>query len=496
MKKLFIFRFLTIVLTLSLAGAVTAQGPINPPVVNRELQPGESITITKTVTTPEIPSMPDIYFLADTTGSMSASISAVQSNVSTILATISGLDPTAQFGAGDYKDFPYDSYVFQNTAPINSDVTTAIAAWSASGGNDGSEGQFYALYKLATDPAIGWRVGSSRIVVWFGDAPGHDPIPQAATGLGSDIDEADVIAALQTTGIRVIAISLDTGFYAEGLNDNPTYSAEDYANFYDAGYTADGASGQASRIAAATGGVALTDISYEQVVDAILEGLGSIQTDVWPTVEADPELSITFEPVVHYDVNSGDTVSFQEIISVDPGAECDASYNALVTFFSNSYPAEGSTIGTQTITITVPCGEEETGTEGCSLGYWKNHPGCWECYGPDTPFSEVFDMEISVGKGKKAADGPTLMEALNGNGGGVTALARQAVAALLNACDPDIDYPLPEAEIINGVHYLLTEGSAGEISEAAEYLDYFNNLGCPQDAQCEPIDYDGMIDGD
>jgi hypothetical protein len=488
MKKLLIFRFLTIVLTLSLAGTVKAQGPINPPTVNEELQPGESITITKTVTTPEIPSMPDIYFLADTTGSMEDALSNVRANAEDILDYVLAADPTAQFGAGDYKDFPYDSYAFQNTAPINGDVATAITAWSADGGSDGSEGQFYALYKFATDPGINWRAGSSRIVVWFGDAPAHDPIPTAATGLGFNITESVVTDALVSAGIRVIAISLDTGFYAEGLNDNPTYNADDYADFYDAGYTAGGTSGQASRIAAATGGVILTDVSYEQIVSAILEGLGSIQTDVWPSVETDPELSITFDPVVHEDVASGATVSFQETISVAYDAEC-GEYNALVTFFSNSYPTEGSTIGTQTITITVPCDqEEETGTEGCSLGYWKNHSDCWECYGPDTPFSEVFGVEISVGKGKKGADGPTLMGALNGNGGGVTALARQAVAALLNACDPDIDYPLSEVDLIDGIYELLTDGSAEEISEAEEYLDYLNNLGCPQDAHCEPID--------
>ena len=89
------------------------------------------------------------------------------------------------------------------------------------------------------------------------------------------------------------------------------------------------------------------------------------------------------------------------------------------------------------------------------------------------------------------------MEALNGNGGGVTALARQAVAALLNACDPDIDYPLTEGDLIDGIYELLTDSASDyEISEAAEYLDYLNNLGCPQDAHCEPIDYDGMMDGD
>lgn len=59
-------------------------------------------------------------------------------------------------------------------------VTGAVATWSASGGSDGAEGQFFALHALAVDPAIGWRPGARRIVVWFGDYPGHDPICTAS----------------------------------------------------------------------------------------------------------------------------------------------------------------------------------------------------------------------------------------------------------------------------------------------------------------------------
>jgi hypothetical protein len=36
----------------------------------------------------------------------------------------------------------------------------------------------------------------------------------------------------------------------------------------------------------------------------------------------------------------------------------------------------------------------------------------------------------------------TLLQALNG-GGGIYNLARQAVAALLNTCSDEVDYPMP-----------------------------------------------------
>jgi hypothetical protein len=131
------------------------------------------------------------------------------------------------------------------------------------------------------------------------------------------------------------------------------------------------------------------------------------------------------------------------------------------------------------------CPERCGGDEGCTPGYWKNHPDCWECFEPDTPFSAVFGRVITIGSGKKAAEDPTLMEALNGNGGGVTALARHAVAAILNACDPDIAYPVGVGEIIDVVAGVLDLGEP-HITEVKDILDEFNNFGCPQDAHCRP----------
>jgi len=347
MKRILII-VLALVLVLGVALPVAAQ--VEPAQVHEEMAPGDSVTVTKTVTTPVIPPLPDIYFLADTTGSMGAAIGAVQADAANILNQISALDPTAQFGVGDYKDFPYDPYAFQNSAPIDGIPTAlaAIGAWAAGGGADGPEGWFYALYQLATDPGIGWRAGSTRIVVMFGDAPAHDPVPAAATGLGFDLDEATVTAALQAANIHVIAISLNTGGYPEGLDGDPHLLGGDYAAFY--GIVEDGSPGQASNITSATNGVYLFAATPDEVVDAILAGLTALQTDVWPTVVADPGLSVTFEPPVIHDVVSGSTVTFEETIAIDSNAPCGV-FNATVTFWANSYPEEGTPIGTEKIEV-------------------------------------------------------------------------------------------------------------------------------------------------
>jgi hypothetical protein len=126
-------------------------------------------------------------------------------------------------------------------------VTTAVNTWSASDGGDIPGGQLFALQQIA-DPAIGWRPGSKRIVVWFGDAPGHDPVCAAISGATADVTEATATMALVGAGITVVAISADTGT-AGALDGDPTAGSNDYGVC-----TVGGSPGQATRIAAATPG--------------------------------------------------------------------------------------------------------------------------------------------------------------------------------------------------------------------------------------------------
>ena len=102
----------------------------------------------------------DVYFLADTTGSMGSYLDAVKTGANNILTALNGLGLDFAYGVGNYKDFPSDPYAFQhqlNPTATAADVTTALNAWSASGGDDLPEGQFFALDRLAEPPggAIG-----------------------------------------------------------------------------------------------------------------------------------------------------------------------------------------------------------------------------------------------------------------------------------------------------------------------------------------------------
>jgi hypothetical protein len=327
--KRFVAVLVTAVLWLAAVAPVLAHDPVIgvlPQAVAGVLQPGGSLDVDKTIHTPEIPPKPDIYFLADSTGSMGSVITQVKLDAADILADIDSQTTDPRYGAGDYKDFPPEAsppnpYAFLNAAPIpavdddGASALAAIAAWAAAGGGDGSEGQFYALHLLAGHSVAAWRSDSTKIIVWFGDAPGHDPVCTAISGHPEDITEASVTSDLVSAGIRVVAISTLTGF-AAGLDDDPTLFADDYAPYC----AIDGTEGQATRIAEATGGVHLTGVPADDIADAILAGLSNLPVEVTPSVGAcDPRLSLSFDPTTQT-VQSGEDALFTETITVSPTA--------------------------------------------------------------------------------------------------------------------------------------------------------------------------------
>lgn len=114
-----------------------------------------------------------------------------------------------------------------------------------------------------------------HLLVWFGDAPGHDPICPAIVGDGtvitSDITEATTTAALDGANIIVVPISTPQSGFPDGLNDDPTMGTIDY--HADCGTPVGGTAGQATNIATATRGfhtVALNDALVDTIVNVII----------------------------------------------------------------------------------------------------------------------------------------------------------------------------------------------------------------------------------
>lgn len=58
-------------------------------------------------------------------------------------------------------------------------------------------------------------------------------------------------------------------------------------------------------------------------------------------------------------------------------------------------------------------------------------------------------------------------------------LLRAAVAAVLNAADPAIAYPLTVPQIQNAVNAAIASKDATRLTNLATTLDNDNNLGCP-----------------
>lgn len=145
----------------------------------------------------------DVLYLADTTGSMGSFIAAIKAAAASMHTTLGTSLTNLKVGISAYKDTG-DVYVYKNFQSIATLTPAAFSAgitgsWSASGGGDWPEAQLYALFEAANQAATGWRAASTKVVIWFGDAPGHDPAHAGVTLAAAQ-------AALLAKGIKVMAL--------------------------------------------------------------------------------------------------------------------------------------------------------------------------------------------------------------------------------------------------------------------------------------------------
>jgi hypothetical protein len=122
------------------------------------------------------------------------------------------------------------------------------------------------------------------------------------------------------------------------------------------------------------------------------------------------------------------------------------------------------------------------GGAGCTPGFWRQsqHYQYWTDYAPGDSWSSVFaDPGSHNGPGGTTfAGSTTLGEAVELGGGGIFALARHAVAALLNASSPEVSYDLSVADVIGFVNGAIASGS---YNAAKDLLEAFNEQGCTVD---------------
>ncbi|MEU2615426.1 VWA domain-containing protein [Micromonospora sp. NPDC007271] len=317
-------RGVTVAAVAAMATAVAtpawAAPGVDPATVDRSADPGATISISKVVSTPTIPPKPDVVLLVDTTGSMGPAIANVRTNLQQVIDNVRGAQPSAEFAVASYRDEGDGPELFRVRQNLTADATAlqnAVNGLSAAGGGDIPEAWVNALFQVSGG-AVAYRSGSSRIVVLVGDAPSHDP------SAGHTLAQAT--AALQASSARVLAVDVTGG--GGGLD----------------------ASGQASSVAAATGGQVVGS-APDTVTAAILNGLRNLDVTVTPTVTScDPGLSVSFDAASRTR-QSGSDVPFAETITVAGDAPQGATLHCTVEFLLNGLSGGSSFV--EQITVRV-----------------------------------------------------------------------------------------------------------------------------------------------
>jgi len=171
-------------------------------------------------------------------------------------------------------------------------------------------------------------------------------------------------------------------------------------------------------------------------------------------------------------IDTSDIVEFGFENSVQTVQINDANVKCLEIFYKDSG-------GFTNLLLGCPGAFHEI-TEGCTPGFWKQsqHFDKWTGFTTTELVGGVFNQATS------ATSGSTLLEALSFPGGTDTdgaerILIRAAVAAVLGASIPDVDYPSTVAEIITSVNNAIATGVRDTMLSLAAQIDVDNNRGCP-----------------
>ena len=131
------------------------------------------------------------------------------------------------------------------------------------------------------------------------------------------------------------------------------------------------------------------------------------------------------------------------------------------------------------------------GGDGCTPGFWKNHPRDWPCPFGESPCSNTdpaFDSEFDVGLHAGTLGGSSKkFSVILGTGGGCEiALARHAVSALLNFFALGGGFALTEAQIKDIVKVALASTDCDFIGTSKAMLESANETSCPLGGKMPP----------
>ncbi|MDQ1688364.1 MAG: hypothetical protein QOK42_1339 [Frankiaceae bacterium] len=184
--------------------------PANPTIT---LKTGQRRTVDFAVALPPTPTPLDVYFMTDSTGSMSSAISSVQEGVQEIIDNLTATGVDVNFGVADFRDYPEqagtgnptgDNYPYKRwraIGPPDSQLADALASLTTGGGTtDGDDSALEAVYQAVT--------GAGRT----------DPLLVRGTLIPSGQD-----ARFRENALKVVLLASDDEMRHPGPPSNPTY---------------------------------------------------------------------------------------------------------------------------------------------------------------------------------------------------------------------------------------------------------------------------------
>ncbi|MCM4160834.1 hypothetical protein DHB64_13100 [Antarcticibacterium sp. W02-3] len=125
----------------------------------------------------------------------------------------------------------------------------------------------------------------------------------------------------------------------------------------------------------------------------------------------------------------------------------------------------------------------EDAFQGCTAEFWASSSNWCSSYQPTDSFFKIFGITNQRGVGGKSGT-LTLLEALSIKGGGYNKLAKQATAALLNACSPGVAYQYTETQIKAEVQVAFNNNvyNNSYANTLSSKYETANNAGCPSGA--------------
>ena len=275
----------------------------------------------------------DIFFLVDTTGSMSLAINNVRTSLSTMIVPAAN-DAIADvmMGVGDYRDFPNGTYgdLADWTFELRRAMTVDIAAVQSAldglrpgGGADTAESMLEGLFASTSGDcgidAFGmacFRIDSHPIIVIVTDAPTHNSPSGSYDYDGSvpAVSWTDTVNTLNARNVKTVGAAVRMMGIAAGRADLMALAE---------------ATGSRSSDGALTVYVAPSGNVSESVVSGIVDLVGAETQDVTsrqiddPSDEVDATLfmkairpiratsATSFDETTFYGVSGGTTITFE-----------------------------------------------------------------------------------------------------------------------------------------------------------------------------------------